>query len=786
VLRSYAAEMDKIKDPVQGATKETQNTPSLGTGLESQHSCLSATNVQSKAAQITTTKRCPSVQNNGASSEVVTAVDPSKNNQQQEIKHSQSQRQNGTQVPAGEAESNPKKTRQRLRKGKWTIEEEEYTSRIIQYFSTGFLTLPDGATLRSYLAEKLNCDPMRITKKFTGACCLGRRAYHLRDRPRASSAEVEMASFELLHLEQRFRLRVEHEQTGLPLPPRHELLASQPTPTAAVVSSLFTLQQGAPAFKAANHWIQNPVIAPNPAHAALLPGLAGIIPNANVPGSNANLNLQNSSTLLLAAGQLLLQNPSERTQASNSSSAAATAPLQMLNNLVASYALSRALTQHQAGISVLQPPGSSASPVSSTAPKITNSSSAPPTSTFNFIDPDITTNATKKSPQRLVVRSQENFPQNVQSYQQQQHEKTNPSTSTPQISKKEEHTKKLKAAFEEQQRALRMAYEKSLQDAHEREEKSFAAEIQHAVSDSKGTKPTADANTASSNSKPSIDTVSPAEQLQRSYEAHLASLQKAEQQASLKTSSKFPSPQTELTSVAEVEANRTDNTKTKRGGKSSQNKTQDEEAGAILLGFLNSLRESFEDAVEAKDGNGNKETNKRNINITRSRKVTAGGPKKQSITNVQLESSTVMTEVSSDSSSHINDRRNVNDNNHPHVSIKSRRQASDPITSLSHFQSSKRKVKPASVTETSSSTSSQPTIEQPSSSDSKSDKMGHSSSEESEKEITASRRISKGPPRKRLKGFHEPHEFTRENLMAHSKRMDMECGQSGDASNSDE
>ena len=331
-----------------------------------------------------------------------------------------------------------------------------------------------------------------------------------------------------------------------------------------------------------------------------------------------------------------------------------------------------------------------------------------------------------------------------------------------------------------------MAYEKSLQDAQEREETSFAAKTQHVVSNSKGTKPMADANTASSYSKPSIDTVSPAEQLQRSYEAHLASLQKAEQQASSKSSPKSPSSQRELISGAEVEANKTENTKTKGGGESSQKKTQDEEAGAILLGFLNSLRESFEDAVEAKDGNGNTERNKRNTKITRSRNVTAGGPKKQSITNVQLESSTVMTEVSSDSSSHINDRHNVNDNDHPHVSINSRRPASDPITSLSHFQSSKRKVKPASVTETSSSTSSQPTIEQPSSSDSKSDKMGHSSSEESEKEITASRRISKGPPRKRLKGFHEPHEFTRENLMAHSKRMDMECGQSGDASNSDE
>ncbi len=168
--------------------------------------------------------------------------------------------------------------------------------------------MPDGATLRSYLAEKLNCDPMRITKKFTGACCLGRRAYHLRDRPRASPAEIEMASFELLHLEQRFRLRVEHEQTGLPLPPRQELLASQPTQAATVVPSLFTLQQGTSTAKATNHWIQNPVLAPSPGHASLLPGLAGLIPNATIQNPNTNLNLQNSSSLLLAAGQLLLQN----------------------------------------------------------------------------------------------------------------------------------------------------------------------------------------------------------------------------------------------------------------------------------------------------------------------------------------------------------------------------------------------------------------------------------------------------------------------------------------------
>ena len=108
------------------------------------------------------------------------------------------------------------------------MEEEEYTSRIIQLFSTGLLTLPEGHTLRSYLAEKLNCDPMRITKKFTGACCLGRRVYHLRDRPQPSQAEVEMAKAELSHLEQRFRLRLKHEQSGVPLSRQQELLLAQP------------------------------------------------------------------------------------------------------------------------------------------------------------------------------------------------------------------------------------------------------------------------------------------------------------------------------------------------------------------------------------------------------------------------------------------------------------------------------------------------------------------------------------------------------------------------------
>ena len=43
-----------------------------------------------------------------------------------------------------------------LRKGKWTVEEETYANKIIQYFNQGSLAIASGTTLRSYLSEKLN------------------------------------------------------------------------------------------------------------------------------------------------------------------------------------------------------------------------------------------------------------------------------------------------------------------------------------------------------------------------------------------------------------------------------------------------------------------------------------------------------------------------------------------------------------------------------------------------------------------------------------------------------
>mmetsp|Transcript_35477 Transcript_35477/g.46825 ORF Transcript_35477/g.46825 Transcript_35477/m.46825 type:complete len:619 (+) Transcript_35477:166-2022(+) len=95
-----------------------------------------------------------------------------------------------------------------LRKGKWTPEEEEYTSKIIQFFNTGALALPEGTTLRAYLAEKLHCDPMRITKKFTGSSCLGKRVYHSSEATPASATEVEAARIILTDLESKFWSRL--------------------------------------------------------------------------------------------------------------------------------------------------------------------------------------------------------------------------------------------------------------------------------------------------------------------------------------------------------------------------------------------------------------------------------------------------------------------------------------------------------------------------------------------------------------------------------------------------
>jgi len=80
-----------------------------------------------------------------------------------------------------------------LRRGKWTVEEESYVARVIQDFNSGYLNAPAGTTLRSYLSDKLHCDPMRITKKFTGDSCIGKRVFHPAVRCPSNAAAIDKA-----------------------------------------------------------------------------------------------------------------------------------------------------------------------------------------------------------------------------------------------------------------------------------------------------------------------------------------------------------------------------------------------------------------------------------------------------------------------------------------------------------------------------------------------------------------------------------------------------------------
>lgn len=89
-----------------------------------------------------------------------------------------------------------------LRKGKWTVEEEEYTNKMITYFNLGLLRVIQGTTLRAYLSDKLYCDPMRITKKFTGDECIGKQVFTtpVHDEKSLRKCEAEMKKLERLFI----------------------------------------------------------------------------------------------------------------------------------------------------------------------------------------------------------------------------------------------------------------------------------------------------------------------------------------------------------------------------------------------------------------------------------------------------------------------------------------------------------------------------------------------------------------------------------------------------------
>mmetsp|Transcript_14432 Transcript_14432/g.21421 ORF Transcript_14432/g.21421 Transcript_14432/m.21421 type:complete len:315 (-) Transcript_14432:172-1116(-) len=103
------------------------------------------------------------------------------------------------------------KNKKFVRKGKWTAEEEAYTSRIIHDFQHGFLNIPEGTTLRSYLSEKLYCDPMRITKKFAGGACIGKKVFSPCKKTPENLVMIMNSMSELNMLENKFKNRMKQQ-----------------------------------------------------------------------------------------------------------------------------------------------------------------------------------------------------------------------------------------------------------------------------------------------------------------------------------------------------------------------------------------------------------------------------------------------------------------------------------------------------------------------------------------------------------------------------------------------
>jgi hypothetical protein len=63
----------------------------------------------------------------------------------------------------------------KLRRGKWTQEEESFADHLIQEFEKGTVHgCENGCTLRAFLSRKLHCAPMRISKKYAGKLFLVR------------------------------------------------------------------------------------------------------------------------------------------------------------------------------------------------------------------------------------------------------------------------------------------------------------------------------------------------------------------------------------------------------------------------------------------------------------------------------------------------------------------------------------------------------------------------------------------------------------------------------------
>lgn len=89
------------------------------------------------------------------------------------IPHHQQQQQQGNKATSKGTQAPSIFDQMKLRRGKWTAEEESYAELLIKEFEKGTVEgCENGCTLRSFLSKKLHCAPMRISKKYAGKLVL--------------------------------------------------------------------------------------------------------------------------------------------------------------------------------------------------------------------------------------------------------------------------------------------------------------------------------------------------------------------------------------------------------------------------------------------------------------------------------------------------------------------------------------------------------------------------------------------------------------------------------------
>jgi hypothetical protein len=440
-------------------------------------------------------------------------------------------------------------------------------------------------------------------------------------------------------------------------------------------------------------------------------------------------------------------------------------PTQALNNLVASLVLAQAAAklsqQHQQQQQQTSPLSAS----------IAQSWSIPGQTTINITGPPNATGALPTSSitdlaSAVPVVTPQDVSQATPTIHQSdphsgmQEERLHPKIAKFANNKYVSKEQRLKAAYEEQQNALRLAFEQSLKQAQEEERLMQTESAPHpqvtAVNDHELDRP-----------NDSTKQPSPAELLQRSYEAHLASLQKEERHSECRgPRSKLETLPPSL-KVTSGQSSDDINVKKKKKKKKTRDtngqvNVDEDEGRQLMVGFLQSLRGSFEDAM-GKNVRGNAHAVAQHEQVRKERKKR---PSCASRSTSRIAKKTPADKPNICGSIGQPSPKSADSNT--------------KMTLIDRYHNQKRKLKPASVTETSSGSSSQPTTEQSSSSledsDSKSEKTDQSSTSDEFENDDARR--SKGPPRKRLKirDNKQANEFTVENVLEHSKRMHLEQG----------